>query len=121
VAADGEDDVDASIPSGNPEADHIDRVLSGELGKSPVEAPKTGKAGGNPVQQAQSTAQIPAMYNTPEETDSPESPDDLDPDPTPPIQLGKKPVPKLDEIPGVHRGVAAVPAEEVSGVELDIF
>ncbi|GHV78575.1 hypothetical protein AGMMS49944_03660 [Spirochaetia bacterium] len=147
-------------PSDNPEADHIYRELSGELdgktpvdrvkevfhgtevpqnGTRPVEGPKTAPTQNHTntppaTQSEQSSAQIPAIYDTPEEpgdTDSYESPEDDETPPTPP-RSGKKPIPKLGEIPGVHRGVApaAVPPEgpelpmdgmDSSGVPLDIF
>ncbi|GHU58825.1 hypothetical protein FACS189444_3130 [Spirochaetia bacterium] len=134
--------------SGNPEADHINGELNSKTpvervkevfhgtevpqnGTSPVADPKTAPTQNHTntppaTQSEQSSAQIPAMYDTPEgdaDTDSYESRDDNE-TPPPPRPAGKKPVPKLGEIPGVHRGVAPAtvpPEEEVTGEELDIF
>jgi hypothetical protein len=78
------------------------------------------------MQPGQSSAQIPAMYDTsekPQDTDSYEPLDEVETPPSPP-PAGKKPVTKLGEIPGVHRGVAPAavpPEEEATGEELDIF
>ncbi|MDR1902048.1 MAG: ATP-binding protein [Treponema sp.] len=120
---------------GRTPVDRVKHVFQGEEvpqnGTSPVVAPKTVPAQNYTeipprTQPEQSSAQIPAIYDTPEEpqdTDSYESPED-DKALPPLLPAGKKPVPKLGEIPGVYRGVApaAVPAEEViTGEELDIF
>jgi hypothetical protein len=120
---------------------HINQELNGKTemqgaevpqnGTSPVAAHKTVPAQNDTAapkwtQPEQSSAQIPGMYEIPEEPGdrySYEYPDDVEAAPPPPPRA-RKPVPKLGEIPGVHRGVApaAVPPKaEVTGEELDIF